>query len=146
VTLQECKDLNGKAKGATNGAGRCVIVPEDCDYDQFDLVNEECGETCPGQLYIASELACIDSCPLGYYYDEFGSNCYQCGANCVKCSNDYSCDLCEAGALEIYDDNTCYFECRAGTYNSWNNGPKWDQAPYCRECDSSCSECFWSGP
>jgi len=50
VTEQECKDLNGKTTGLSNGAGRCVIVPENCDYDGYDEVNQVCDEECPGQI------------------------------------------------------------------------------------------------
>ena len=151
VTAAECTDPNfgdftGFTTGLNDGTGHCNVDVPVC-YHPYSTNPATCDRNCfVGTLYIAASDMCIEECPLGFYYDGDGEQCSPCGENCVSCSSAFNCDLCEAGAMTIFGENTCFYECRAGFYNSWNNGPRFDQEPYCRECHSTCSECFWSGP
>ena len=86
MTAQECIDLNGKTDSFSS---TCNICAEGCPYNLCNT-DGSCSAHClEGYLEIktgVSTFECIESCPLGYYYNDVAQRCDQCGENCVACS------------------------------------------------------------
>lgn len=139
VNLNDCNDIGGVQFG-TGSSATCVIC-EGCPNPSVNCNSNGTCDVCTHGL-INIDGVCQEGCPLKTWYDE--GSCEPCGENCLECESEIKCNVCEAGAMQIYGENSCFFECRSGQYNSWNNGPTGQEA-YCKECHSTCSECHWSG-
>lgn len=56
------------------------------------------------------EDVCYDLCPLGYYSEAETNICLECSQNCLKCSSNIVCTLCDEGNDYYLENNMCVFQ------------------------------------
>ncbi|CAG9327428.1 unnamed protein product [Blepharisma stoltei] len=135
-----CQKCLSSCTGICSRAGTCNLCYDDLCYKCTKYESGTCSQCVENAIlksgqcecqsgYIKQSSKCVDKCEDGYYLDLNTQSCLSCLSNCLKCSEENICTICENDF--VLKNGIC--EC-ADSYFT-------DSSNKCSKCDSLCLTC-----